>query len=729
MRFQLLDIKEALTKSDLRTTLKNLPRDLNETYLRIIRKTSQGPRGQAKLDTMRKAFRWIAAARRPLRVDELEECIALEATDTYLHADRIPKDSGTRLVGDCSNLAVINDDDNTVSFAHHTVKQFLLSHNSSEEMADMIDLSSSEADLGNICLSYLSFSDFETQLAKAPTQVQLEAPLAREIVWSSVPLAGRVQKALLWAGYWRGRSDKQDLNTLSFAVPVSHTPTEILTRKYALLEYIIEHWVSHTSHLRPASASWPKFRHLALYRQLDFEFRPWNETGHQKHVKAVTERSRDIWKKAQRRRPSRPFSLEAQDSELAIYAWALGRGVGSLFGLLNREIMADYLYTVRSEQINIDDEPAWERGYVDFDTFFRLLQVQTSGDNTAESNNQRKYGWSGDSLVRSIRMALPPPTGHNSYRILLGELRRWIGGNAWSGLAVEIAVSSMHHGDAALFDCVWGDCTDDSKALPATIGYWKNGNTFKTIEDLLSSTGSDGPPTEIVWSAVFFMMHYLSEDRLIWIASLTPACKNSAPMSQALLVVAMASECPIHFILDLWPDAEQQRHQVQGFDPVDNWMLCEFGSPRTARKIMPFVKLNAFALIHELACAISHVDPRGTFSDRDLSKATDAIIHIWLKYNSCFSVHMVEKSGYNLLKWAVTRRMSETVGQLAQLYEAIVKKEEGRSLVQKVLEDAFDAPHDLQGILHDILHSGVSLSRNATEYRPQISRSNKPFTT
>lgn len=162
-KFQLIDIREALTEEAIRKTLANLPKTLSEIYLRIIHKTYSSPGGEAKFHIMCAAFRWISVARRPLRLDELEEAVSLRPEDTYLHTDRIPRDVGGRLMSACGNLAVYDEEENTVSFAHHTVKQFLLSSQQHENVIpSIIDLKRGEEDVGNMCLAYLGFSDFET---------------------------------------------------------------------------------------------------------------------------------------------------------------------------------------------------------------------------------------------------------------------------------------------------------------------------------------------------------------------------------------------------------------------------------------------------------------------------------------------------------------------------------------------------------------------------------------
>ncbi|KAJ4988295.1 ankyrin repeat-containing protein [Stagonosporopsis vannaccii] len=366
-KFQLIDIEEALTENALRTTLNHLPVSLNDTYLRILPRTFQGPEGPAKLAPKRKIFCWIATARRPLRLYELEEGLALEPTDTFLHTNRIPTDSGAKLFSDIGNLAVINDNDKTVSLTHNTVEQFLWSRdNRDDEIADLIALSSSKAEIGDICLAYLDFLDVETQIANAPTQVQLQAPMAHEIVWTNVPFAGHVRYVLAWTSPCRDRAKTggQDLESLNFAVSLPLA----LNKKFVLLEYIIDNWIYHTSHLRPYAASWANFQHVALHRQLDLEFQPWNENVHQSRVDGITPKG--------------------------VYAWALQNAIGSLFGLLDRPSLYDHVYVVRDGLFG-----GGNTRKADLDMVRGFPQANAEDDSTPVSSQNHLEGWSGGLLL------------------------------------------------------------------------------------------------------------------------------------------------------------------------------------------------------------------------------------------------------------------------------------------------------------------------------------------
>jgi hypothetical protein len=170
----------------MRSTIQNLPKDLGETYSRIMENARRSPGGTARYETMMKVFRWVAGARRALTIEELEEAVALEKTNTYLHPERSATGAGERLIACCGNLVVYNEGDSTVTFAHQTIQQFLFSSAMTATTPTLgYDFSPQGLNehTAEICLTYLSFSDFETQLAKLPENRSVELGDAEPLVW------------------------------------------------------------------------------------------------------------------------------------------------------------------------------------------------------------------------------------------------------------------------------------------------------------------------------------------------------------------------------------------------------------------------------------------------------------------------------------------------------------------------------------------------------------------
>ncbi|KAL8992388.1 MAG: hypothetical protein Q9169_007138 [Polycauliona sp. 2 TL-2023] len=85
--FQLDDLSEAPSNALVREVLKNLPDGLVETYERISGKIL---RDNIKRDLVRKIFRWMVCARRPLEVEEIREAAGFEPNQKSWDSEMLP---------------------------------------------------------------------------------------------------------------------------------------------------------------------------------------------------------------------------------------------------------------------------------------------------------------------------------------------------------------------------------------------------------------------------------------------------------------------------------------------------------------------------------------------------------------------------------------------------------------------------------------------------------------
>ena len=114
---------------DILRALDGLPETLDGTYARILEEIDKPKQKYAHI-----FFQCVAAASRPLRVDELSQFLAFdfeaESTPTF-RADRLPADPADTVVSMCSSLlAVVKPegyDFPVVQFAHFSVKEYLTS--------------------------------------------------------------------------------------------------------------------------------------------------------------------------------------------------------------------------------------------------------------------------------------------------------------------------------------------------------------------------------------------------------------------------------------------------------------------------------------------------------------------------------------------------------------------------------------------------------------------------
>ena len=269
----------------IRETLDNLPEGLGGTYRRILVTISRSPL-RARL--ARKIFQWATVALRPLHVEELKEAVAFSPHDKYWEDDKIPDED--LMFESCRGLIIKDEDDGTVHFAHHTVRQYLIGG-----LATKVDLnfevSTRDADIlaGLTCVAYLSFSDFETQLTSSTSKINLEQ---KGILQSGGPLwipsMLGIRRPMFDIPYklLRGDSGSQPSDFdywkhLRAQPKPKYSPSTDLKDKYRLLCYAIENWEPHSRSVHLDDRVYGRrIENLAKHKILAFEFRPWGLNQH-----------------------------------------------------------------------------------------------------------------------------------------------------------------------------------------------------------------------------------------------------------------------------------------------------------------------------------------------------------------------------------------------------------------------------------------------------------------
>ena len=179
VKFQLAELCTAETDSEVNRILENLPKDLGETYDRLLGRIN----GEQRENLVRRMFQWIICAKRPLYIDELREAIAFDIEDRHWDGSKIPTQI-LRVVRACGNLVVINEETRHVSLAHYTVQQYVLGK--PYDLGSSIHFTMEEANIAvaQVCIAYLCFSDFESQVSKYMDTTNNDMKLIQEIVSS-----------------------------------------------------------------------------------------------------------------------------------------------------------------------------------------------------------------------------------------------------------------------------------------------------------------------------------------------------------------------------------------------------------------------------------------------------------------------------------------------------------------------------------------------------------------
>ncbi|KAM3082077.1 hypothetical protein ACMFMG_004529 [Clarireedia jacksonii] len=279
-KFQLDELCQLETDAAISKALQNLPRDLEETFDRLLQRVL----GDERRELVKRMFNWIVCAQRPLHMDELREGIAFTVTDEFWDASKIPNDL-KRLVRACGNLVIIDEETENVQFAHHTVEQYLLYPQTSTVAYFHTTKEEASLEIGGVCAAYLCFSDFELQVIPHNMITPNMAALQQVVNTRSViPYSsGGVRQVVAVANAMMAprRTDQHIPSCIDFArhISKSQRPTEEFYRKYCLLSYIKENWLWHmksfTEETRQTTAG-RLFRKLLFQKQLLFLHRPWD---------------------------------------------------------------------------------------------------------------------------------------------------------------------------------------------------------------------------------------------------------------------------------------------------------------------------------------------------------------------------------------------------------------------------------------------------------------------
>ncbi|KAJ9664651.1 hypothetical protein H2201_005165 [Coniosporium apollinis] len=252
--FEIDDICAQCSDEEIRQVLRSLPKDLTETFNRALLRVL----ASRKEKIAKQVFRWVAAAKRPLSLQELREAIAVEPCQPYSEPDRLVNDMH-RITSWCENLIVLDEEDDAVQFAHHTVKQYFLGPQSDQRLSGFhFELSEADHEAGEICVTYLNFNDFRTQLIRLPRP---QAPITPDAIIGAA--LGGGTKLTAAASLLRSvvrRSSRKSNNTnvvqqlASYGGRKAGDSSEKLDLGHPFLRYASENWLLHTANFEDSKS-------------------------------------------------------------------------------------------------------------------------------------------------------------------------------------------------------------------------------------------------------------------------------------------------------------------------------------------------------------------------------------------------------------------------------------------------------------------------------------------
>ena len=245
-KFQLQALREKRSDSLILAALRDLPRDLPETFERILSKYTE----TNDIDLGRQIFRWVSVAKRPLTVEELREAIGIrplqQAWDNSTYINDMKK-----AIGCCGNLVFIEEEQQTVHFTHSSVKQYLLSSAAQKSLSKYhVDLEKADEDAGVICVTYLNFPVFNRQAALTTGKSVSTMGITSTVIENSLPLGRSGNKIAL--RFLRSlKEDKKSGKSINRLLEQEAGDTEVhrqqqTLRHYSFRPYATQFWLEHT---------------------------------------------------------------------------------------------------------------------------------------------------------------------------------------------------------------------------------------------------------------------------------------------------------------------------------------------------------------------------------------------------------------------------------------------------------------------------------------------------
>lgn len=146
----------------IRGALQKLPKDLDDTYLRILEHMRSLP--EECIANVQKVLQWLVRGKKTLTLPQIAEAIAIDLDDDdaceQMDFDAVMTDPED-VLEHCGSLVTVSAH-LEVSLAHYSVQEFLVSDRVKDTMGDFyMGGPVVSAQLAAVCLTYLCFEDFE----------------------------------------------------------------------------------------------------------------------------------------------------------------------------------------------------------------------------------------------------------------------------------------------------------------------------------------------------------------------------------------------------------------------------------------------------------------------------------------------------------------------------------------------------------------------------------------
>ena len=143
---------------------------LDKAYKDVMERINRQQPGFRPL--AQKVLSWITCAKRPLTTLELQHALAIEYGDSKLDTDNLERPE--RMVSVCAGLVTIDEESEIIRLFHYTTQEYF-------DWKRQRWFPDAESEITKCCITYLSFSSFET--GHCPTDEQFEVRIRENALY------------------------------------------------------------------------------------------------------------------------------------------------------------------------------------------------------------------------------------------------------------------------------------------------------------------------------------------------------------------------------------------------------------------------------------------------------------------------------------------------------------------------------------------------------------------
>ncbi len=223
------------TDDTVRQALRDLPKDLSETFSRILNRSRElGEPYQKRI------LELVTAAQRPLTAEELREALSVVPGDATWNPAKALNDVFSVLTC-CGSLLITDEEDFTIRFVHHSVKQFLLEGGKACEAA--ITTHGAKRTMSEIVITYINYGIFDTEISTAHSSQVMSQSAMPKIIHSALGSSSTVSNLALQ--YLKSRKQPDfDMNKVLRETREEALGTNSI-HQHHFRSYIRLYWVQH----------------------------------------------------------------------------------------------------------------------------------------------------------------------------------------------------------------------------------------------------------------------------------------------------------------------------------------------------------------------------------------------------------------------------------------------------------------------------------------------------